>query len=226
MSRFFHVGKLSELSRPEHVQPFLAKPELHWKKGYSAYELASSWIAADDFPKTVRAVLETCPAYRGAALIQGFFERETDLRTPGRPSQTDLLVLAWLDSGPGIIGVEGKVEESFGPVVSEWNVTPGTERRLEHLCSVLGLSRERANPLRYQLVHRTAAALFEAERYRAKNALMLVHSFSTADASLQDFLAFAEAAGMPVGGKNQISPERRIGDVNLRLGWVADNPSP
>ena len=89
MSRFFHVEQITELSEPEHVQPYLAKPDLHWKKGYSAYELASNWIRADDIPPTVRKVLDTCPAYQQATLIEGLFERETELRTPGRPSQTD-----------------------------------------------------------------------------------------------------------------------------------------
>ena len=132
MSRFFHVEQITELSEPEHVQPYLAKPDLHWKKGYSAYELASNWIRADDIPPTVRKVLDTCPAYQQATLIEGLFERETELRTPGRPSQTDLLVLAWLKNGLGIIGVEGKVNEPFGEIVSKWNTSPGTAARLEH----------------------------------------------------------------------------------------------
>ena len=224
MSRFFHTGRLQELTAPEHVQPILAKPDLHWKKGYSAYELATSWISADDIPVSVRAVLETCPDYQDAKLIEGFFERETELRTPGRPSQTDLLALTWLKSGLGIIGVEGKAEESFGPIVSEWNVTPGTARRLEHLCGVLGFDVTVAATVRYQLIHRTAATLFEAERYRATNALMLVHSFSTRDASLTDLFRFAEAVGMPMTGKNQISEPRKIGKIDLRLGWVSDKP--
>ena len=125
MSRFFHAGKITELTEPAHVQPYLAKPELHWKKGYSAYELASSWIGADDIPSRVRAVLDTCPAYQQATLIEGFFERETELRTPGRPSQTDLLVLAWLKNGLGIIGVEGKVNEPFGVNLPEYDVSLG-----------------------------------------------------------------------------------------------------
>ena len=225
MSRFFHVGQITELSKPEHVQPYLAKPDLHWKKGYSAYELASSWIRADDIPPTVRKVLDTCPAYQQATLIEGFFERETELRTPGRPSQTDLLVLAWLKSGLGIIGVEGKVNEPFGEIVSKWNTSPGTAARLEHLCGVLGLPLADSAPARYQLIHRTAAALFEAERYRAKNALMLVHSFSSMDTSLPDFLNFSRMIGMPMTGKDQISEPRTIGGIDLRLGWVSDKPS-
>ena len=35
-------------------------------------------------------LLDTCPDYAGAHLVEGLFEREMDLRTRGRPSQTDL----------------------------------------------------------------------------------------------------------------------------------------
>ncbi len=118
MSRFFHA---QEIIRPEDVRPHLVKPDLHWKKGYSAYELAHSWINSGGIPDPVRAVLDTCPDYADAELIEGLFEREVDLRTPGRPSQTDLLALVRLDRGYAVIAVEGKVEEPFGDLVSKWN---------------------------------------------------------------------------------------------------------
>ena len=70
MSRFFYAQKIA---RPEKVIPYLAKQELHWKKGYSAYELAHSWISAGGIPASVRSVLDTCPDYAGAQLIEGLF---------------------------------------------------------------------------------------------------------------------------------------------------------
>jgi hypothetical protein len=87
---------------------------------------------------------------------------------------------------------------------------------------VLGIVNTEAPTLRYQLFHRTAAALFEAERYRAKNALMLVHSFSPRDASLDDFLRFASAMNVVGAGKNRVSEFRRFGEIDLCLGWVSD----
>ena len=60
MSRFFYA---QEIARPEDVIPHLAKQEFHWKKGYSAYELAHSWVNADDIPPSVRSVLDSCPVY-------------------------------------------------------------------------------------------------------------------------------------------------------------------
>jgi hypothetical protein len=89
----------------------------------------------------------------------------------------------------------------------------------------LGLRVEDAGELRYQLLHRTASAAFEAERYGAEKALMLVHSFSAVDRSLDDYRRFADALGLEGADTNAITTARTIGAVELRLGWVADIPA-
>lgn len=222
-ARSFHVG---EISRPEDIIPHLGKGERHWKKGYSAYELAHSWINANGIPPSVRIVLDTCPHYQRAEFIQGIFEKETDLRTAGRDSQTDLLVLVKLTAGYGVIGVEGKVEEPFGPTVKDWNDhTSGKERRLEALCKTLGLMPDPAGNLRYQLFHRTVSTIYEAHRYHCGQALMLVHSFSARNISFDDFSAFAEAMRMTVSRPDEISGSKLCEGVELRLGWIKDQPS-
>ena len=98
MSRFFYAH---EIAKPEDVIPYLARQERHWKKGRSAYELAHAWVHADNIPASVRAVLDTCPDCAGAALVEGLFEREVDLRTPGHRSQTDLLAFVQFVHGHG-----------------------------------------------------------------------------------------------------------------------------
>ncbi|MGG5807712.1 DUF6946 family protein [Falsiroseomonas sp. CW058] len=169
MTRFF---ALTEIRRPENVIPFLGKPELHWKPGYSASELARSWVTASDcIPASVRAVLETSDEYRGAELVEGFFERQVDLRTLGRASQTDLLVLLRVGGEFAVLAVEGKVEEAFGLLVSEWDDgSPGKRARLAGLCGVLGLDPDAVRALRYQLLHRAVSAVFEADRYGCRRA--------------------------------------------------------
>jgi len=58
MTHRLHVPIL----KPEAVIPHLAKPELHWKFGYSAQELALAWSkSAKGFPPAVRSVLSTVP---------------------------------------------------------------------------------------------------------------------------------------------------------------------
>ena len=221
MSRFFYAH---EIAKPEDVIPYLARQERHWKKGRSAYELAHAWVHADNIPASVRAVLDTCPDCAGAALVEGLFEREVDLRTPGHRSQTDLLAFVQFVHGHAVIAVEGKVDEPFGDPVSTWNDhSPGKARRLEALCASLGLRVADVGGVRYQLLHRTASAIYEAQRYRTTRAVMLVHSFSATDASFCDFQAFATAMGVPVHAVNRVSEERECG-VRLRLAWVRDQP--
>jgi hypothetical protein len=67
--------------------------------------------------------------------------------------------------------------------VVEWaeNVSNGTEnRRLNYLIDLLGLNSKKGEVLavRYQLLHRTASALIEAQRIGANQAMMMVHTFS------------------------------------------------
>jgi hypothetical protein len=223
MIRRLHVP----LTKPEDVIAHLAKPELHWRAGYSAQELAVVWAnAGNDFPAVVRAALKTAPEYAQAELIDGFFEREVDLGTTGRNSQTDLMVVAGLGAELGIIAVEGKVEESFAELIQHWNITPGKHRRLEHLCSTLQLDPASVADLRYQLLHRTASAIYEAKRYRCRHALMLVHSFSRTHRWFHDFVAFSRAMSMPVEQADRCSPVKLCDGVSLRLAWVADMPRP
>ena len=220
---FFHA---QPLSKPEDVRQHLAKPDRHWRKGYSAMELATSWIEAGGFPGPVQAVLGRCPAYAGAELIEGLFEHQVDLGTRGRPSQTDLMVLAHVKVGYAVIAVEGKVEENFGPLISEWNDgSAGKLTRLNGLCASLALDPAAVGGLRYQLLHRCVSALLEAQRYRAHQAMMLVHSFSRTDASLDDFTEFGAAMRIDGVAKDRVSDAKRIGSQELRLAWVADRPS-
>jgi hypothetical protein len=220
MTKFFYA---KEIVQPQDVVPYLAKQELHWRKNYSAYELATSWVRAGGIPPTVKFVLETCDDYRETELIEGFFEREVNLRTPGRRSQTDLLAFCQTMSGYSVIAVEGKVDESFGPLVSEWrDGSPNKEGRFISLCDCLGLDADLTISLRYQLFHRAASAIYEAQRYGCDRALMLVHSFSPAGASFSDFVDFTRAIGTPVDVPNQISEEKICSGIKLRFAWCAD----
>ena len=216
------------IKRPEDIIPHLAKQERHWKKGYSAYELAYSWVGAKGIPNPVVAVLHQAEEFLGMELIEGFFEKETDLRSRGRPSQTDLLALIGDGEGFAVLGIEGKVDESFGPLVSEWLVDASANKRarLSVLQETMGLADHDVSNLRYQLLHRTAAAVYEAQRYKIRRAVMLVHSFSDGHSWFDDFRAFADAIGTPVSGTNELSAKVGAEGISLRLGWVADEVSP
>ena len=221
MIRRLHVP----LRRAEDVIPHLAKGAQHWKKGYSAQELAVAWAqSSTDFPVRVRGALRTAPEYADAELIDGFFEREVELGSAGRNSQTDLMVVAGLGSELGMIAVEGKVDESFAEFVRDWNDSAGKQRRLAGRCQTLALEPSAVGDLRYQLLHRTASAIYEAKRYRCLHAMMLVHSFSAMHRGFSDFAAFSAAMEIPVLQADRCSPARVCTGVSLRLAWVTDSP--
>jgi hypothetical protein len=219
-TRFF-AGR--HLGTPHDARAYLADPIKHWRPDRSSLQLATSWIGANDFPSSVRSVLRTCRPYADCTLVEAFFEREVELRTRGRPSQTDLLALVRLADGFGVIAVEGKAREPFGPLVATWNDTPGKQRRLVDLCDRLGIDPDEAGPLRYQLLHRSVSALLEAHRYGASEALMLVHSFDGNNSSLDAYEAFAAALGVTNAGPNAIATPITRGGVTFRLGWVRDS---
>lgn len=216
------VLRRKAVGTPHDARAYLADPIKHWRPDHSALELATIWIGTGDLPSSVRKVLETCDAYAACSLVEGFFEREVELGTRGRPSQTDLLALVQLPDGYGVIAVEGKAREPFGELVSAWNDSVGKQARLDDLCEELGLDSSQVGNLRYQLLHRTVSALIEARRYGARQALMLVHSFDAADSSLDAYQDFAEALGLQNAVPNAITSHVVRGDVTLRLGWIRE----
>lgn len=210
---------------PDDWRRLLAEPDKQWRAGYSAHALAHAWEQVDGLPSRVAEVLDKADqsALRGLDLICGLPEYQTPLPGGSRPSQTDLLVLARNDNGLVVIAVEGKAEESFGPLVSEWlkQASPGKERRLAYLCEVLGLERSVVEDLRYQLLHRTASALVEANRLHAQTAVMLVHSFSPNATWFEDFAGFVQALGGEAGRDAVCELGEKFGRT-LALGWVSD----
>jgi hypothetical protein len=222
MSSRIHVPLL----RPEDVIPHLGKGELHWRDGYSAKAVCNSWFRANDIPRSVRHVLNRAAEYRDAEFVDGWLERSTHLPWGrGNPTQTDLLAVVAIGDELAVLGIEAKVRESFGPYVKDWLAEGGHNRadRLNGLCELLGLQIEVASPLRYQLLHRTAAAALEAKRYRARHAAMIVQSFCPDCTGLSDFQSFAEAMGYGRVGANTISSPKALGSISLRIGWAADN---
>ena len=112
------------IKRPEDVIPYLGSPG-HWRDGRSAKLIAESWFAADGLPEMVRVTLGRCPPdqvsrFAGAELVDAFLERCTELGDGSTPSQTDVLAILRLPDEIAVMAIEGKVDESFGPLTSEW----------------------------------------------------------------------------------------------------------
>jgi hypothetical protein len=182
---------------PQSWRELLADPDLHWKRGASAMELAASWELASrterGVPEAVARVLDKHESTRDGQLIFGFPEHRVALPGGSRASQTDLWVVLKTTGGLASVAVEGKAREAFGPTIVEWirAASDGKKVRLQALCQTLGLPAQDASDLRYQLLHRAASAVMEASRIGARTAVLLVQNFYPETAAWPDFQKFS-----------------------------------
>src|SRR5690606_35896220 len=167
---------------PEAWRRLLARPEMHWKTGYSAKCAAERWQSANDMPLEVKRQFDQA-ALGPVELLFAVPEWQTPLPGGDRDSQTDVFTLVRTSRGVFACGVEAKVAETFGNTLDEWlqGASPGKQERLAFICQTLGLEPPPPGTLRYQLFHRTAAAIIEAQRFGCAGAAMIVHSFSGVD---------------------------------------------
>lgn len=209
------------------VIPHLGKPT-HFRPDRSGGALAISWFKANKLPSSTAGVLSRDARLSGAELVDGFLERKVDLVDGSTASQTDLLAVLGVGDHLAVMAVEGKVDESFGPFVADWLKKDRKKRRslrLKSLCKTLSLLDSDVGGLRYQLLHRTASALYEARRYRAPVAIMMVHSFCPSSTGLEDYQAFAARLGLNGANKGELAgPVQRLG-IDLYLGWAPDKLS-
>ena len=206
-------------SGPDGWKQFLAKPELHWATGYSARTTAHAWEAAHGVPPEIQAIVE--PHFGPSELLLAIPEHKVSLPGGRRESQCD--VFALLRSPDQVIAcaIEAKVDEPFGPTLSEWlqDASAGKRERLRYIQEVLGLPDSLDGNLRYQLLHRTASAVVEANRFMTGAAAMIVHSFSPERRWFEDYEAFVQLFGATS------SPQSAIADLpcgrKLLLGWAS-----
>lgn len=212
------------LQEPEDIIPHLGAPH-HWREGRSAKCLIDQWWNANDFPSSVRSILEQTPEWRDAKLLDAFAERCTNLGD-GRPShsQSDLLAVVGLDSGIGILTIEAKVDEGFDKTIDEWLKvdSAGKRKRLEGLCARFGVNPREVGKYRYQLFHRVASALIEAKRYRASHAAMIVQSWCAQRSSFSDYVEFGRLIGFSDIRLDALTEPKTFDSVSLRIGWSSE----
>jgi len=213
---------------PEDWRKLLTVPDTQWRKDYSAYELAYCWDKANDFPESVRKVFRDSEIdlFQNVELLFAFPEYEVPLPGGVRPSQNDIFILALAKGNCQLISitVEGKVKEGFEDTVAEWlnkDNSEGKRKRLKFLLNKLQLNEDKVKPIRYQLLHRTASAIIEAERFGAKNSLMLVHSFSQDDDGFDYYWQFSRLFNAD-GKTNSLVFAKNIRGIDLYLGWVKE----
>ncbi|MCE8516186.1 hypothetical protein KBY31_05620 [Ruegeria pomeroyi] len=198
----------------------LANPETQWQRGYSAMAAALSWEAAQGLPPEISDLVGGSPE-----LLLAIPEHKVALPGGRRDSQCDVFALVRAGEETLAIAIEAKVNETFGPTVGEWmsNASDGKQERMRFICDLLGLSTPPPDDLRYQLLHRTAAAILEARRFKTDRAAMIVQSFSQDHRWFGDFAAFArlfELKAQPGQAMNHILPS----GMPLMLGWAVGSP--
>lgn len=211
-------------NNPEDWKLLLSEPEIHWQPGHSAKALAYCWQEANDFPECVRKVFKESKInlFQNIELLLAFPEYKVDLPGGGHPSQNDIFILAKGNNQLVSIMVEGKVDESFGETVEKWmeDQSEGKKKRLNYLINVLQLRNDdKLRSIRYQLLHRTASAIIEVKKFKAENALVLVHSFSKSNEGFNDYCQFLSLFGID-GNINSLAFAKNIDGINLYLGWV------
>jgi hypothetical protein len=205
---------------PQSWQALLADPEKQWKTGYSARTVAHCWQDAKGLPEEIALL------FGGEAeLLIAIPEHKVSLRDAGRDSQTDVFALVKSNNRTIAVAVEGKVNESFGPIIRDWYVdpSPGKKQRLAFLCHLIGVPFPPPDDLHYQLFHRTASAILEAERFKTDDAAMIVHSFSPENKWFEAYAAFLGLFGLAANPGKLVSKKLPIGRT-LHFGWAKGDP--
>jgi hypothetical protein len=202
----------------------LARPDRHWRTGYSAKALAHCWFDAQGFPASVKQVFTQSgiPFFEALEPIEIIPEHKVPLPGGNACSQNDIWILGESTNGHISISVEGKVAEDFGDkTLGQWlvNPSPGKLKRFAYLRDVLNFSGNPPLSTRYQLIHRTASAVIMAKERKADHAMMLVHSFSQTDARFRDYAEFVSLFGAQAR-TNSITDAGRRNNVQLYFAWV------
>jgi hypothetical protein len=210
-------------SGPDAWRSLLRQPDRQWRDDYSAKELAHAWEGAGCFPSEVERLFRSAGPLVLREAIPLLAIPEYTVPLPGglAASQNDIFLLA---SGAGhllTITVEGKAREPFDERLVDWlrEASDGKQERFAFLKSVLGLSGQLDDQVRYQLLHRTASALIEAGRFCASFAVMIVHAFHDQSDSLQDYQTFLRL----FGAKYEPGQLVRLGSpgaIELYSGWA------
>jgi hypothetical protein len=223
MSRIYIPSK-----KPEEWKQLLTDPEKHWKKGYSAYELAYRWQESNGLPEEIIKALSNSgfQELTNLEILFGFPEHKVYFPpSRGRPSQNDLFVMARTQNSELVtIMVEGKVSETFGPTINDWlkDKSPGKQERYEFIKSKLNVKTNINQELRYQLFHRLLSLVLEMERYNSAAGIMLIHSFSNSNDWFDDYAKFISLFSVTPNIGN-IYKIHEISGKPIYSGWVHGN---
>lgn len=209
----------------ESWKDFLADKNKHWKEEFSAMETALSWEKAKDMPKEIKKIISANPNFENLELLLALPEFKVNLPGGNKPSQNDILVLFRTEYALTVMTVEGKAKEDFDSTIINWKKSTsekGVKERLEFLLEKTGIKDKEIDSLRYQLFHRLASAVIMAEKFHAKNAIMIIQSFNdnNKENHFNDFVKFIELYGISSAEKSKLYQLTEINGIEVFAGWV------
>ncbi len=204
--------------------PFLAS-EKHWKKGRSAMSIAEAWEKSNGIPIEITNVLSQNISFRNPELLLAIPEYIVPLKGQGKGSQNDVLAVFSNLEGLSVMTIEGKVTEGFDKTISAWKkeaTNDNRQIRLNYILDKIGIEEKGIEHLRYQIFHRLASAVIMAEKYHAKNALMVIQSFSDDDSEngFSDFADFLKIYEINDVEKHKLYKLKDLNGIQLYATWV------
>jgi len=191
---------------------------------------ALAWEQASGLPPEIAAIFANADDafLRDCELAIAIPEYKVNLAGGPPASQNDVFCLLTSESGLVAMTVEAKAREDFGDTLDTWrNRTSedGVSMRLGQIQPAIGLTGVIPGDIRYQLLHRTASAVLEAQRFHANYAVMIVHSFVDDDTrnhfdDYKRFLSLYEKEAV----KNKLIALRQTGTHRLYSAWVTSTP--
>ena len=167
----------------------------------------------------------------GAKLILAIPEHKVCIPPDRRwQSQSDVFALVRIADITCAVAIEAKVNEPFDKTIGALRREPRADggkarnERWQALCDTLGVKAPPPDHLYNQLLHRAASAIYEAERFNADLAAMIVHWFSPLTGASRDgfkhFVAFCDFLGIDHVSRGDPVRKRLPGGRDLLLGWA------
>jgi len=210
----------------------LTNPDRQWRRGFSALETAASWENADSrtgwLPERLARVFDGT-AYERPELLLAVAEHKVALDGSGGDSQCDVWALLHTPVGTLSMSVEAKAREAFGSgheTLQAWLGGGDSQRSLQNRQARWESVRRRLpdvgetayHQVAYQLLHRCAAAVVEAQRFQLQHAAFVVQAFGSPDESFQEFRRMCQVMGIQAErGRIHVTT---AGTISLGIGWA------
>lgn len=204
---------------------FLVDKNKQWQKGFSAMETALSWEKADGLPAEIKKILSLDAEFEGAELLLAIPEYKVSLPGGSSSSQNDVFAVLTSKQSLSVMTVEGKAKEDFDRKIINWKKSTsdnGVKERLGFILEKIGVKGKEIDSLRYQLFHRLASAVIMAEKFHAKNAVMIIQSFNHNDKQnhFDDYAKFIALYGIQNAEKSKLYQLTDLNGITIYAGWV------